>query len=226
MSVSKNDITPLPRPYAPPTHTHSLSLSLLYTFPLHSVSLRLVHLQHSNVSKLNTVCALHYKVYCAYSNGAMALLNKISVFRIFFYTRTHTHSLSHTHTLSLFPSPSLPPTITNSHSPSLPPSCLLKYIKSFWFCSQMETDTIQAKMSHAPFLWSNLHALRPVNHHGYNPGNFSPKKKKKEKRKNTWKIKFKFKFYLTWMPEQPWAKNPWRCRTPCLVSALGRWEFS
>ena len=41
-----------------------------------------VHLQHSNVSKLNTVCALHYKVYCAYtpSNGAMALLNKISVF--------------------------------------------------------------------------------------------------------------------------------------------------
>jgi len=43
-----------------------------------------VHLQHSNVSKLNTVCALHYKVYCAYtpSNGAMALLNKISVFRI------------------------------------------------------------------------------------------------------------------------------------------------
>jgi len=43
-----------------------------------------VHLQHSNVSKLITVCALHYKVYCAYtpSNGAMALLNKISVFRI------------------------------------------------------------------------------------------------------------------------------------------------
>ena len=43
-----------------------------------------VHLQHSNVSKLNTVCALHYKFYCAYtpSNGAMALLNKISIFRI------------------------------------------------------------------------------------------------------------------------------------------------
>ena len=43
-----------------------------------------VHLQHSDVSKLNTVCALHYKVYCAYtpSNGVMAWLNKISLFRI------------------------------------------------------------------------------------------------------------------------------------------------
>ena len=42
------------------------------------------HLQHSNVSNLNAVCALYYKVYCAYtlSNGAMALLNKFSVFRI------------------------------------------------------------------------------------------------------------------------------------------------
>ena len=42
------------------------------------------HLQHSKVSNLNAVCALYYKVYCAYSpsNGAMALLNKMSVFHI------------------------------------------------------------------------------------------------------------------------------------------------
>ena len=35
---------------------------------------RLVHLQHSNVINLFTVCALSYKVYCAYtpSNGVMA----------------------------------------------------------------------------------------------------------------------------------------------------------
>ena len=45
-----------------------------------------MHLLHSNISNLFTVCVLSYKVYCAYtpSKGAMALLNKISVsvFRI------------------------------------------------------------------------------------------------------------------------------------------------
>ena len=43
-----------------------------------------MHLLHSNISNLFTVCVLSYKIYCAYtpSNGAMALLNKISVFRI------------------------------------------------------------------------------------------------------------------------------------------------
>ena len=43
-----------------------------------------MHFLHSNISNLFTVCVLTYKVYCAYipSNGAMALLNKISVFHI------------------------------------------------------------------------------------------------------------------------------------------------
>ena len=43
-----------------------------------------MHLLHSNINNLFTVCVLSYKLYCAYtpSNGAMALLNKISVFRI------------------------------------------------------------------------------------------------------------------------------------------------
>ena len=43
-----------------------------------------MHLLHSNISNLFIVCVLSYKIYCAYtpSNGAMALLNNISVFRI------------------------------------------------------------------------------------------------------------------------------------------------
>ena len=47
------------------------------------------HFLHSNISNLFIVsvcvyCVLSYKIYCAYtpSNGDMALLNKVSVFRI------------------------------------------------------------------------------------------------------------------------------------------------
>ena len=52
----------------------------------------------TSVICLLCVCVLSYKIYCAYtpSNGAMALLNKISVFRI--PTHTHSHTLTHTHT--------------------------------------------------------------------------------------------------------------------------------
>ena len=60
----------------------SLSLSLCYYSILFTrFCSRFIHLQHANISNLNTACALYY-VYCAYtpSSGAMALLNKISVF--------------------------------------------------------------------------------------------------------------------------------------------------
>ena len=69
-----------------------------------------VHLQHSNVSKLITVYALHCKVYCAYtpSNGAMALLNKN--FRIP-YTPRLTPPLT----------PNLTPLLTRPLTPHLTP---------------------------------------------------------------------------------------------------------
>ena len=43
-------------------HGHYCNILLYITFRF-----GFVHLQHSNVSKLNTVCALHYEVYCAYN---------------------------------------------------------------------------------------------------------------------------------------------------------------
>ena len=43
-------------------HGHYCNILLYVTFRF-----GFVHLQHSNVSKLNTVCVLHYKVYCAYT---------------------------------------------------------------------------------------------------------------------------------------------------------------
>ena len=42
----------------------------------------IVHFLHSNISNLFTVCILSYKVYCAPWNGAMAILNKISIFSL------------------------------------------------------------------------------------------------------------------------------------------------
>ena len=42
----------------------------------------IVHFLHSNISNLFTVCILSYKVYCAPSNRAMAILNKISIFSL------------------------------------------------------------------------------------------------------------------------------------------------
>ena len=59
-------------------HYYNIIFTQAFSSPLFIVTL-----QHSNVSKLITVCVLSYKVYCAYkvyySDGAMALLNKISV---------------------------------------------------------------------------------------------------------------------------------------------------